>query len=78
MQGMAQRPDSSPDLARWTAPTLVIAGEQDQLMPRAEMEKIAATVPGARLEVVPGAGHLPILEDPAAVSQLLTTHLRDR
>jgi pimeloyl-ACP methyl ester carboxylesterase len=78
LQGMAQRPDSSPDLARWTAPTLVIAGEQDQLMPRAEMEKIAATVPGARLEVVPGAGHLPILEDPPAVSQLLTTHLRDR
>jgi len=75
---MAQRPDSTPDLPRWSAPTLVIAGEQDQLMPRAEMEKIAASVPGARLEVIPGAGHLPILEDPRTVSQLLTAHLRSR
>jgi len=54
----------------------VIAGEQDQLMPRAEMEKIAASVPGARLEVIAGAGHLPFLEDPKTVSRLLTTHLR--
>ena len=55
---------------------MVIAGEQDQLMPRAEMEKIAASVPGARLEVIAGAGHLPFLEDPKTVSRLLTTHLR--
>jgi len=54
----------------------VIAGEQDQLMPRAEMEKIAASVPGARLEVIPGAGHLPFLENPGAVSPLLAAHLR--
>jgi len=78
LHGMAQRPDSTPDLPRWSAPTLVIAGEQDQLMPRAEMEKIAASVPGARLEVIPGAGHLPFLEDPKTVSQLLTAHLRFR
>ena len=78
LRGMAQRPDSTPDLPRWSAPTLVIAGEQDQLMPRAEMEKIAALVPGARLEVIPGAGHLPFLEDPKTVSQLLTAHLRSR
>ncbi len=73
--GMAQRPDSIPDLPRWKAPTLVIAGEKDQLMPRAEMEKIAQGVPGARLEVIASAGHLPFLENAAAVAPLLTGHL---
>jgi 3-oxoadipate enol-lactonase len=73
--GMAQRPDSTPDLPRWKAPTLVIAGEKDQLMPRAEMEKIARGVAGARLEVIAGAGHLPFLENAAAVAALLTAHL---
>jgi len=75
LRGMAQRPDSTPDLPRWKAPTLVIAGEQDQLMPRAEMEKIAASVPGARLELIRGVGHLPFLENPRAVAPLLTAHL---
>jgi 3-oxoadipate enol-lactonase len=76
LRGMAQRPDSTPDLPHWSAPTLVIAGERDQLMPRAEMETIAASVPGARLELIPGAGHLPFLEESRMVSQLLTRHLR--
>ncbi|HYY52726.1 MAG TPA: alpha/beta hydrolase [Myxococcales bacterium] len=76
LRGMAQRPDSAPDLPGWNVPCLVIAGEQDQLMPRAEMEKIAAGVRGARLEVIPRAGHLPFLENPAAVAPLLTAHIR--
>jgi 3-oxoadipate enol-lactonase len=73
--GMAQRPDSIPDLPRWKAPTLVIAGEKDQLMPRAEMEKIAQGIAGARLEVIAGAGHLPFLENAAGIAPLLTAHL---
>jgi len=73
--GMAQRPDSIPDLPGWRVPTLVIAGEKDQLMPRAEMEKIAQGIRGARLEVVPAAGHLPFLENAAAVAPLLIAHL---
>ena len=75
VRGMALRPDSTPDLPRWKAPTLVIAGDQDQLMPVAEMEKIARLVPGARLETIRGAGHLPFLENSRAVAPLLTAHL---
>jgi pimeloyl-ACP methyl ester carboxylesterase len=45
-------------------------------MPRAEMEKIAAGVRGATLEVIGGAGHLPFLENPAAVAALLAAHIR--
>jgi pimeloyl-ACP methyl ester carboxylesterase len=76
LRGMAQRPDSTPDLAGWNTPTLVIAGEQDQLMPIAEMERIAAGVRGARLEVIRGAGHLPFVENPRAVAPLVTAHIR--
>ena len=75
LRGMAARPDSTPDLSGWKAPTLVIAGEQDQLMPRAELEKIANSVPGAKLHVISGAGHLPFLENPRAVASLLVAHL---
>ncbi|HET9753438.1 MAG TPA: alpha/beta fold hydrolase, partial [Myxococcales bacterium] len=62
----------------WTAPTLVVAGERDQLIPRSEMEKLAQGIPGARMEVIAGTGHLPFLERPAAVAPLLTAHLQVR
>lgn len=78
LRGMALRRDSVPDLAGWTAPTLVIAGESDQLMPRTEMETLAKNIPNARLEIVSGAGHLPFLEKPLKVAPLLTAHLQVR
>ena len=78
LRGMAQRPSSLPDLASWKAPALVVAGEQDQLMPRSELEALAKGIPGSRFEVVGGAGHLPFLEKPRAVAQLLTAHLQVR
>ena len=75
VRGMALRPDSTPDLPRWKARTLVIAGDRDQLMPLAEMEKIASLVPGARLERISGAGHLPFIENSRAVAPLIVAHL---
>ena len=56
-------------------PTLVIAGERDALgLERASV--VAAAIPGARLEVVPGAGHTPHLEDPEAFLRLADPFLR--
>ena len=75
---MALRPDSLPDLPHWTAPALIVAGEHDQLMPRAELEAMARAIPKARLEVIAGAGHLPFLEKPREVAALLTAHLQLR
>jgi len=45
-------------LADVTAPTLVLHGEQDPLLRVAAARAIAAAVPGARLSVMPGVGHL--------------------
>ena len=70
-RGMAKRPDSMPTLATINCPTLVVVGEEDTLTPPPESEKMAAAVKGARLVRIPGAGHLPNVEQPALFDQAL-------
>ena len=54
-----------------SAPTLLVAGSADPLIPLAAMERMATEIPGARLEVIDGAGHLVNLEEPAAFDRVL-------
>jgi len=56
-------------LAEIAAPTRVLVGERDMPGFRAFAEEAAAGIPGARLEVVPGAGHLVPLERPDLVAE---------
>ncbi len=63
-------------LAGITAPTLIIAGAQDRIG-RARAEAVAAGIPGARLEVLDGAGHTPHLETPTAFRSLAMTFLQE-
>lgn len=65
------RIDSRPRLGEIAVPTLLIWGEKDGITSRAHHEEIAEAVPGARLEVVPGTGHLPTVEAPETVVPLL-------
>lgn len=57
-------------LSRLRTPTLVIAGELDQLTPPATQKALAEAIPGARLELIPGAGHVPNLEQPELWNRL--------
>ncbi len=68
---IAGRPDSRPDLPRVAVPTLVAVGAGDQLTPPGLAAEIAGLVPGARLHVVEGAGHLLPMERPDATARLL-------
>ncbi|MEM1430179.1 MAG: 3-oxoadipate enol-lactonase [Pseudomonadota bacterium] len=52
-------------------PTLAIAGSEDGASPPALVEATAQLIPGAAFHVIPGAGHLPCVEDPAAFAALL-------
>ncbi len=70
-RGMARRIDSTPTLATITCPTLVVVGEEDSLTPPVEAEKMVGLVKGARLVRIPGAGHLPNMEAPAAFDKAL-------
>jgi pimeloyl-ACP methyl ester carboxylesterase len=69
--GMAARPDSTPDLAGITVPTLVVTGSKDTLIPPAATKPIADGVRGAGYEVIDGVGHLSNLEAPERFSALL-------
>ena len=61
-------------LARVDAPMLVIAGALDETG-RERAETVAAALPDARLAIVPGAGHTPHLERPAAFRRLVDAFL---
>lgn len=65
------RIDSRPRLAEITIPTLLIWGEKDGITSRAHHDEILEAIPGARLEVIAGAGHLPTVEAPELVAPLL-------
>jgi 3-oxoadipate enol-lactonase len=70
-------PDRYARLADVSVPTLVVVGDLDHADHLPIGRRIADTIPGARLEVVPGVAHLPPLEDPAAFARLVRQHLGD-
>jgi 3-oxoadipate enol-lactonase len=70
-RAMAARPDSTRDLGGIDVPVLVVAGEEDAIVPVEVTERMATRIPGARLELVPDAGHLAPMEDPAAFNRVL-------
>lgn len=74
-RGMASRPDMTGYLPQIGAPTLVIVGEEDAISPVAEMRQIAQSIPGAQFAIVPEAGHMAPLENPAAFNAALEKFL---
>jgi len=61
--------DFSEELSRISAPTLVLWGNRDPLLPREDEETLVRDIPHARLVVYEGVGHLLYLEQPARVAQ---------
>jgi pimeloyl-ACP methyl ester carboxylesterase len=74
-RALATRPDQQESLARVAVPTLVLMGEHDVLCPRDRHELMHALIPGSRLEIVAGAGHLPTLERPEATTAAIARWL---
>jgi 3-oxoadipate enol-lactonase len=56
-------------------PALVLVGDQDSGTPPAMARDLAATIPGARLEIIPGAAHLSNIEQADAFTRLLAEFL---
>ena len=73
--GLAARADSRETLPTIAVPTLVLVGTEDVLTPPPEAVTMAAAIPRARLDVIPGAGHLANLESPDAVNAALRAFL---
>jgi 3-oxoadipate enol-lactonase len=73
--GSWPEPPASEQLDRIDVPTLVVVGSEDVEDMRTIAERLAACIPGARLETIEGAGHLPSLERPDELNRLLLEFL---
>ena len=69
LAAMRDRADSTALLAQIDKPTLILHGADDQLIPPAEAQAAGATIPDARLQILPDAGHLLNLEQPEAFNE---------
>ena len=76
LRGMAQRSDSYDIAADLAMPVLIVAGGADKVVPLKEAQTMRAAFPAARLEVMERSGHLPMLEEPAALTQALAKFVR--
>ena len=69
--------DLTKELSRITVPTLVISGTNDVITPPAEARRMARGIPGARLELLDGAGHMLMLERAETIDSLITDFARE-
>ncbi len=69
--------DRSAILADIAVPTLVIGGERDSFTSPAMERKLAERIPGARLEILPGCGHMANMERPEPFNAVLLDFLRE-
>jgi 3-oxoadipate enol-lactonase len=73
--GILARPVAS-DLAAIAAPTLVLVGAEDRLIPPAHTLALAREIAGARTVSITGLGHVGTLQDPRAVAREVLAFLR--
>lgn len=64
-------------LGHVAVPTLVAVGDHDRVTPPAAAMVLVGELPDARLEIVEGAGHLPMLERPSAMNDMLARFASD-
>lgn len=75
LDALMHRPDSTATLATIDVPTLIIVGDEDVLTPVKESRAMHLAIPGSRLEIVSGAGHVSNAERPAAFNHVLSEFL---
>lgn len=74
-RALRDRPDRQDTLRAVTVPTLVLCGAEDRLCPLDRHVLMRDLIPGAQLAVIPGAGHLPTLEQPGRTTAALADWL---
>lgn len=72
----ATKYDGRRDLGRIRAPTLVIAGSEDTVVPLRAKEELAAGISGAQLVVIPRSGHATPSDQPVAFNRAVLDFLR--
>jgi pimeloyl-ACP methyl ester carboxylesterase len=67
--------DRRADVSRIAPPTLILCGDADRMTPVKYSQYLHDQITGSRLVVVPGAGHMVMLEQPAAVAEAVDRFL---
>jgi pimeloyl-ACP methyl ester carboxylesterase len=67
--------DHADDLAAVRAPTLILWGDRDALVPATGAAELGRLIPHSRIHVISGAGHVPMLDRPADVNRELGAFL---
>ena len=75
LEAMLGRPDSTTVLSGITLPTLILCGDEDILTPPSDSRAMHGAIPGSRLEIIDGAGHLSNMERPEPFSLALASFL---
>jgi pimeloyl-ACP methyl ester carboxylesterase len=70
-RAVAARKDLRPVLQSIAVPTAVIVGAEDQMTPIELSQEIHNLTPGSTFHIIPGCGHLPPIEKPAALAAIL-------
>jgi pimeloyl-ACP methyl ester carboxylesterase len=70
--------DVSGRLGDITAPTLIICGDEDKLTPPKYSQFLHSGIAGSGLHLVPGAGHMVMIEQPEVVNKAITAWLGQR
>lgn len=78
VNGVVERKSIHAELRKIAAPTLVAVGDEDVATVPARAESIAAAIGGAKLVIIPRAGHGLTLEAPAAVTDLIAAFLEEQ
>jgi len=76
VNGVVDRAGIHAELARITAPTLIVVGDEDIATPRPKAERIASAISGAKLVAIPRAGHSSSVEEPALVTAAIEAFLQ--
>jgi pimeloyl-ACP methyl ester carboxylesterase len=75
LRSMADRPDHTQWLKQSGIPVAVICGQDDMILPVAKAVEIAALIGAMPTAVIPDAGHMPMMENPAATADALKRFL---
>src|SRR5205085_11764735 len=75
VNGVIDRAGIHDELARVSAPTIILVGDEDVATPRTKAEKIASAIAHSRVVTIPRAGHSSPVEEPAAVTEAIESFL---
>lgn len=76
LHGMAERDSMCETLSTFEKPLLIIAGDEDKLISMDRVKLMASLMKNPWIEIIPGAGHLPMLEKPKETAKVITALMK--